>query len=508
MRKKKLIYNAFWSGISYVFLFFLSLINRRLFLDHYDSILLGYQGVFANIFLILSITESGVGAVISYRLYKEIENKNENDIAKLMMVYKWIYRIIGIVIMMLGIFLLPFLNQIVGEVNNPQQMYTMYCIYLLGTVSGYFFSFRRLLFICNQKIYICVIVDTIINLIFGIIKILLILLSVNYVLYFSIDIFSNLISNIIISYLCNRSYPYAKYVKISFKDLTNFNIFKDIGFYSIQRISNAIYGGIDNIIISKTMGINFVVFLTNYSQIESSVTSFLDKTMSGLESAIGSSVYDRNVKDYEIFIIIDEIGYFLSIIVCISYCTLLQNFIYLWIGKHYLLDYWFVLFFSLNQYVAWNQRIIGYYRAVIGLFDKDIFFSILATIVNLLLSIILSQNFGFSGIIFATLISHVILWIGRAKIVYSYLFRNNKLFDYWKSQFLRFIEMCILLLIVYFITKSFPFNLFGLIYRCICCILIPSIFLYLHYRKSNSIKYLAALFNISSKKTIERIMRK
>lgn len=63
-------------------------------------------------------------------------------------------------------------------------------------------------------------------------------------------------------------------------------------FIIIQRIVDAVYGGIDSIIVSSVLGVSLVVFLINYLTIKASVMQLLDEVMPGLRPAIGGIVYD------------------------------------------------------------------------------------------------------------------------------------------------------------------------------------------------------------------------
>jgi len=489
MRRKRVVYNGIWAVLSYGVLFFLGLINRRLFLSNYNDDLLGYQGIFANIFSLLSITEMGVGTVVSYRLYKEIEQHNETEIAKLMMVYKWMYRFIGCIMATAGLLLLPFVMKLVGDPSAaPNEVYSIYLICLVSTVSTYFMSFRRLLYICNQKNYICVITDTAFGIVIGFMKVAMAVWLVDYRLYFIVGIAGTVLSNMLIAYMCNRSYPYARSVPISFGDIKRIHFFKDVGFQSLQRIAEAVYGGIDNIIASNVLGVGSVVLLTNYSTIEASVTELLDKFMSGLRPAIGSVVYDGKGDEEKTYSVLAQMGFFLAVFVCISYFVLSPNFIYIWLGEQYILGFWFVLFFSLNQYIAWNHRIIGYYRSVAGHFEYDTPFSVFAAVMNVGLSIALSVRFGYSGLIFATFVSHIILWFGRAKLVYHFIFDPKNFAAYWKKEGKKFCLLLVELLLVYLVTFRISYSVCGLIIRILCCMIIPNLINFVLFYKHSSMQ--------------------
>ena len=64
---------------------------------------LGLSGLFTNILNILSVTELGIGTIISFSLYKPLSEKDTKKINALMNFYKKFYYLAGIIIIVLGI---------------------------------------------------------------------------------------------------------------------------------------------------------------------------------------------------------------------------------------------------------------------------------------------------------------------------------------------------------------------------------------------------------------------
>ena len=73
--------------------------------------------------------------------------------------------------------------------------------------------------------------------------------------------------------------------------------------------------------------------------------------------------------------------------------------------------------FCLNEYVGWNHRMLGSYRAVLGHFELDQWFMVVSAAVNLVLSFALFIPFGIAGALAATVVAHAIMWAGRVKVV-------------------------------------------------------------------------------------------
>ena len=83
---------------SSLLLLLLGLVTRRLLVDNFGPQITTASQVVSQLFNFFSIAEFGVGSVISYRPYEQIAAKNEEKISKYMSMYKWAYRVVGLVI--------------------------------------------------------------------------------------------------------------------------------------------------------------------------------------------------------------------------------------------------------------------------------------------------------------------------------------------------------------------------------------------------------------------------
>ena len=101
----------------------------------------------------LAIAEREAGYIIN-----NYDPYDYNKISVLMSFYKKAYRIIGLVVALLGIVLLPFLPYLISGANNfdMNTIYIIYVLYLINTVSTYFISYKETLITANQKKYLLV----------------------------------------------------------------------------------------------------------------------------------------------------------------------------------------------------------------------------------------------------------------------------------------------------------------------------------------------------------------
>ena len=156
-RTKNSIINLITAFIGQIFGVAISFLTRMIFVKYLSSEYLGINGLFTNILTMISLAELGVGSAMVYSLYKPIAEENTEKIKSLMNLYKKAYRIIGIVILTLGIGFTPFYRYLISEVPNIPNLDIIYILFVINTGISYFYSYKRSLIICDQKKYIATI---------------------------------------------------------------------------------------------------------------------------------------------------------------------------------------------------------------------------------------------------------------------------------------------------------------------------------------------------------------
>ena len=88
----------------------LPFIIRTIIIYNLGSEYQGISGLFSSILQVLSLADLGFNTAVVFTLYKPIAEKNYELVNALMLYLRNIYRIIGAIVLALGLSLLPFLN--------------------------------------------------------------------------------------------------------------------------------------------------------------------------------------------------------------------------------------------------------------------------------------------------------------------------------------------------------------------------------------------------------------
>lgn len=472
MRLKLVFKNSIWSILSYLSIGIIVLLVRKLFVIYLPVELLGYEGLFGDLFAIMSLANLGLDTIIAYRLYPAFAAKDENAICKLMNIYKTIYRIVGIIILLISSMLVPFLKFFIK--NNELDwgyIYLVYFIQLITILCTYFLGYKRILFLVELKNYECIKVDTIFSVLSNLLRILVIVLVRSYILYLIVNVFMTLLANIVISKKYKYEYAYAtKNISISIRDIKEEGLYTDVKNNIVQKIGLTIYNSTDNIIISSFLSIGTVGLVSNYNLLAQSVNIALEAVVGALQPYIGNVIYsDSREYGTEIFNIFDYLFHIVACIVADCFFILLNPVISIWIGKENVLPLTFSLAFAINQYVGWNQRILTLYRNAIGKYEVDKNYILIGAILNVILSLILVKPLGVVGIIIGTVVGHLGFWIGRIRVVFReyiqsglkhYLFNQLKYISSWGCE----------IAILYYICENIQISIGGILIRVILCV--------------------------------------
>ena len=154
-RTKNSARNASIAVISKIIYIILSFICRTIFIITLGSEYLGINGLFTNILTMLSFAELGIGTAIIYKMYKPIAENDKERIKTLIHFYKKAYSIIGVIVLIIGLSIIPFLNNIIKEPPNiSENLIIIYILFLVDSSISYFFAYKKSIITGHQKEYI------------------------------------------------------------------------------------------------------------------------------------------------------------------------------------------------------------------------------------------------------------------------------------------------------------------------------------------------------------------
>lgn len=120
---------------------------RTVFIKTLSVAYLGLNGLFTNILNVLSFAELGFGTAIVYAMYKPIAQNDTKKISAYMNYFKMVYKIVGLIILVVGFLLIPNLNFFISDTAeipaDAPALVVIYILYLVNSAASYFFNYKR-----------------------------------------------------------------------------------------------------------------------------------------------------------------------------------------------------------------------------------------------------------------------------------------------------------------------------------------------------------------------------
>ena len=412
-RTKQSAINASVSLVARILTLILGFVSRMIFLKFLTAEYLGVNGLFTNVLTVLSFAELGIGNAIQFSLYKPVKENDQQKIASLMRLYKWAYRIIAAMVLVVGVALIPFMDLIITEKPAiSDNLILIYFLFLFNSASSYLFTYKQTLLVADQREYVVTIANSVSSVLQNVVHILILFLTRNYLAYLISTITCNFLTNFFISTYVNRQYSYIRNKDApSLEKAEKKHIFKDIKALSISKIAGVACNGTDNIIITRMLGIIWVGLVSNYTLIINTLSGLLYSILSGLTGSLGNLNVDKDFqKNRHVFNEIFLLAFFLYSVVGTCVIVLINDFIgEVWLrDEQYLLPLSVVISLVLIGYQSGMNYAVYSFRTTLGYFDQVKYVYVLTAILNIGLSILLCLWLGLPGIFFATTISKLL----------------------------------------------------------------------------------------------------
>ena len=461
MRSKAFFFNSVCALISYAVLFLGPLIVSPFLKFFLGSEILGIQKTFQDTVALISIVELGISYGVIYKLYKPIAEKDNNKIAVLLKFYRSAFKLVSLAIAFLGLitsFIMPKIitGKYHSKVLNDSFLSFVFLIYVLDSLLTYLFGHKRIMLIADQKNYIATICRTVCQVIMFFMQIVVIFLFKSFLMYSLLRPVFTFLESLLINYEFRKKY---KYINLKVKEKLGKDEKKDL----VKTLSALFYHrvGAQSIISGSTL----------------ILVHKLGEKLTGIKKVF-------------------FFNYLLFSFLSIAFFCVISPFMRIWMGNDSVFNTFTIFLITLNFYFSGIRHSIFMVKASVGLYRQDRFLALLEAFINLFFSYIFSSTFGINGILFASLISTILvpMW-AHPYLVYKNVFRCPV-----KKYYEKFILYFLITLIVG--TISFKIcsytsklnNFLQIFLNLVICTIIAVIVNFMLFRNSDEMKY---MFRIS-----------
>lgn len=495
--------NMIFGGILKIYDLLVPFIMRTVMLYFLGVQYLGLSNLFSSILQVLNLAELGVGSAMVYSMYKPIAENDTDKICALMKLYKVYYRIIGIVIAVLGVLLLPFIPKLIeGDIPNDINVYVLYLINLSATVLSYWlFAYKNSIIQAHQRADIGSKVSICTSTLQYLIQLFAIIVLKNYYVYIITMLATQALTNVVTAIVVDKLYPNYK-AKGNLDKRIVYDINRKIKDLFTSKFSYVIVSSSDSVVISAFLGLTILAVYQNYYFLMQAISSLLYIIFSSCMAGIGNSLIveskKKNLNDLKKFTFI--ISWIAGFCTCCFAC-LYQPFITIWVGEEYLLDYSIVICLCIYFFVSQINQLLNTYKDAAGIWHEDRFRPIITALTNLILNVILVNYIGLYGVILSTVFSIVVIGIPwLLHNLFKLLFDKSQIWNYI-SKLIGYILVTILSCFISYILCSFIHVpvIWKIVLNLLVCLIVPNTVFGIIYYKSVELKESIDLLNSITK---------
>jgi O-antigen/teichoic acid export membrane protein len=482
----------------------LRFISRTIFIYTLGKSYLGINGLFSDILSMLSLAELGFDTAINFKLYKPLAENDTRRVRMLMKFYRQAYTVVGIVILLFGLCMIPFLHLLIKDYDSLAALgidaTEIFLLYLFQSVSTYLFlAYRSAVIKADQKQYILNVADYLVTIITNLVQIAILLVWHNFVLYTAVAILFNILKNIINAVIAGHMYPEVfekepdSISKAEIKDL-----FKDCMALLVYKVNWVVLKATDNIVLSMFIGLSVVGIYSNYLMIYSVINNLLDWFYSATKASMGNLYAVSDVsKQYRFFRIINYITFLIYGTVCVGVAVVADELLNCWIGSDYVIAQPLAILIGIEILFHGLKTNLGQVRNISGVFRQAWFCPALGILINLGVSIALVQKCGIYGVIIGTICADIgANFMVDPAVIYKHSFHNYRpVSDYYKQNSGYFVLLAAVGAADMFLCKAIlPGHgwISVTVHILICSCSVPGMFL-LVYRNTAECKYLKTI---------------
>ena len=265
-------------------------------------------------------------------------------------------------------------------------------------------------------------------------QIAILLITGQYAVYLLGQILITLASNLTLSLIATKKYPYLKEKNIEkLKKEDRIMVAKNLKATFLYKLGNTVMNSTTNLLISVIVGTVFVGYYSNYLTVFTMVNALIMIFIQAILASVGNYYATHNEKDkFKMFKLLLWMFYVIATFCTSCYICGTNDFIALWLGEEFVLKGAFVFVAGFNQFVYIAIHPLWITRESTGVFVSTRYLMLFAAGVNVILAGVFGRLFGLVGIIFATAVAYclTVFWYEPKQLCKRVFHLSAR--EYWK----------------------------------------------------------------------------
>ena len=398
--------NIITSVVNKLVIMLTNFVMRTVLIRVLGEVYLGLDSLFVSILQILSLSELGISSAMVYSMYKPLAEGDTPAVCALLRLYRKVYRIIALVMTVMGLAISPFLPMIVNkDLPDGMNLYILFYINLANTVLSYaLFAYRSALFTADQRYSINNNVYSVFKIGSTVVQVIAIFLFKSYYFYSIVLPISTILKNLVLYVMSNKMYPqYQCEGRVPKEEIAN--IKKRVAGMFLHKVSFVFRNSLDSIVLSAFLGLSTLAKYNSYYYIINAISGIMILVSNSVTASVGNSiVIETKKKNYADFkkLQLLYMGLTSWLTTCLIVC--IQPFVKLWVGEKMMFPDYIMFIFCIYFFSTHFSRVCLIYRQAAGLWWQDRFRPIVETFVNLGLNVLLTWWLhNVIGVMFSTI---------------------------------------------------------------------------------------------------------
>lgn len=393
---------------------FIGFFSRSILLQYLGDQIVGLNTTLQSMNDFFSIMGVGISSAVAIDLYSPLSKKDHDEVAGLLYFIKKLFKIISIVIFVLGASTVLIIY--LSDSNFNVTTYIASNVFITIASISYYYGYGRVLFHADQKNYIPTIILGTVFILKVTIQLIVVVSTKSYVYWLLLELIFQLSSYWLLDYYVYKLYPNLyKKSDLGIRELIPkyHNIFNNTKKILVHNIAGFVFRQSDTIIIATKMGVAVVAYYGNYYMIFNLINGLIANITQSAWSSVGNLVATSELENiYKVYKEYLLVNFLIVSVVNITIVMLINDFVVIWIGEKYILFKNISLGLMTVYIIDSLTNASAAFNASYKLYNDYIVPLIEAT-VNIVISIIAISYYGLFGVILGTIVSLLISFVWK-----------------------------------------------------------------------------------------------
>lgn len=462
MNKKRAIINITVGLAFKIIILTLAIFTKVYVVEYLGDEANGLLSLYTSIIGFVTIANLGIGVAITFSMYKPIVEGDTDGISALYYLYRKFYLVVMLIILAVGLLLTPLVPILAKGSSNNSLIYSTYIIFLVSVAITYLFGHKVTLINAYRDNYITTAITSIALIIEGVVQIIVIMLTKNFIYFLLVRILAYAIEGIIVEIIFRLKYKQRLNDNKVMSPELRTEVIKNSGAKMYSEIGTKLISSFDGIIISFFVGIVALANYSNYIVVMMGMVSLLNLLFTEITSILGHIYVTDTKKNYFTkFKQVYALNFVVGIIFFLGFAAVSDSIIEIMFSKDHITTRFILIVITFDYFLNFMRRTPALFKRASGIIYEDRHRPIIEGIVNIILSIILVNFLGVGGVLVGTIITRLVIsYTYEPHILFKFAFDKPNAKDFYLVHYSTFI-IFILTTITYFLlpikTNSNPY---------------------------------------------------